>query len=80
MTGLPPLTGTPAAGQREGQSPDHRPCNLPFTALGTLFKGRQEFLDDLRRNLVRGEGHTVAVHGLGGVGSPWAAARVRLEA
>ncbi len=73
MTGLPPLTGTPAAGQREGQSPAHRPCNLPFTTLGTLFKGRQEFLADLRRNLVREDRRAVAVHGLGGVGKTRAA-------
>ena len=73
MTGLPPLPGTPAAGQREGQSPAHRPCNLPFTTLGTLFKGRQEFLADLRRNLVREDRRAVAVHGLGGVGKTRAA-------
>ena len=73
LTGLPPLTGTPAAGQREGLSPAHRPCNLPFTTLGTLFKGRQEFLADLRRNLVREDRRTVAVHGLGGVGKTRAA-------
>ena len=73
LTGLPPLTGTPAAGQREGLSPAHRPCNLPFTTLGTLFKGRQEFLADLRRNLVREDRRAVAVHGLGGVGKTRAA-------
>ena len=73
MTGLPPLKGTLAAGQREGLSPDHRPCNLPFTTLGTLFKGRQEFLADLRKNLVREDRRAVAVHGLGGVGKTRAA-------
>ena len=73
MTGLPPLTGTPAAGQREGLSPAQRRCNLPFTTLGTLFKGRQEFLADLRRNLVREDRAAVAVHGLGGVGKTRAA-------
>ncbi|MGZ6266731.1 MAG: tetratricopeptide repeat protein [Candidatus Limnocylindrales bacterium] len=46
---------------------------MPFTTLGTLFKGRQEFLADLRRNLVREDRRAVAVHGLGGVGKTRAA-------
>ena len=31
--------------------PDHKPNNLPDVPLGTLFKGRAEFLDDLRQML-----------------------------
>ena len=33
---------------------DHKPCNLPFTTLGTLFKGRGEFLADLKEEPVAG--------------------------
>jgi tetratricopeptide (TPR) repeat protein len=58
---------------------DHRPCNLPFETLGELFKGRGEFLADLRRRLVKPNGRAAAivgkqaVHGLGGVGKTRAA-------
>jgi hypothetical protein len=51
-----------------------RPIALPYSTLGPLFKGRDEFLARLRASL-RGaaEGHATAivgkaVHGLGGVG------------
>jgi hypothetical protein len=51
-----------------------RPIALPFSSLGPLFKGRDEFLQRLRASL-RGaaDGHATAivgkaVHGLGGVG------------
>ncbi len=63
----------------EGPPPDHKPCNLPVVTLGTLFKGRDGFLDDLRARLVVPNGRATAivsrqaVHGLGGVGKTRAA-------
>jgi len=63
----------------EGPPPDHKPCNLPMVTLGTLFKGRDEFLDDLRARLGVPDGRAAAivsrqaVHGLGGVGKTRAA-------
>ncbi|HEV3343604.1 MAG TPA: DUF4062 domain-containing protein, partial [Pirellulales bacterium] len=51
-----------------------KPIWLPYPSLGTLFKGREEFLVKLRESLQRGhDGHATAivgkaVHGLGGVG------------
>jgi tetratricopeptide (TPR) repeat protein len=52
-----------------------RPRNLPFTTIGTLFKGRDDFLAEIRAILTRNDGRAVAVHGLGGVGKT----RVALE-
>jgi len=51
---------------------------LPYPSLGTLFKGRDAFMDRLRASLVRDGGGTAAiagraVHGLGGVGKTRAA-------
>lgn len=52
----------------------HRPILLPYPSLGTLFKGREEFLQQLRVSLKQTtEGRTTALlgkalHGLGGVG------------
>ena len=63
----------------EGPPPEHKPCNLPLASLGTLFKGREAFLDDLQQRLgVPGARATaivnrLAVHGLGGVGKTRAA-------
>jgi tetratricopeptide (TPR) repeat protein len=51
-----------------------KPINLPYTSLGTLFKGRDGFLQDLREKLGSAVGRAVGVlaaqsiHGLGGVG------------
>jgi hypothetical protein len=51
-----------------------KPIELPYPSLGVLFKGRAEFLAQLRASLARAaEGHATAVvgkalHGLGGVG------------
>src|SRR5262249_39318062 len=51
-----------------------QPLWLPYPSLGTLFKGRDEFLDRLRASLTRpGDGRAAAItgkalHGLGGVG------------
>jgi len=63
----------------EGPPPDHKPCNLPMVTLGTLFKGRDEFLDGLRARLGVPNGLATAivsrqaVYGLGGVGKTRAA-------
>ena len=40
-----------------------KPVNLPFHSLGSLFKGREEFLQKLRRVLVEKPTHTAAVVG-----------------
>jgi tetratricopeptide (TPR) repeat protein len=62
---------------RDGFSvPERRPqpVNLPYKTLGTLFKGRDQFLEDLGARLRAGDGRAVGVlaaqsiHGLGGVG------------
>ncbi len=51
-----------------------KPTNLPYQSLGTLFKGREEFLEELHRKLSGAPGRAVgvlarqAIHGLGGVG------------
>jgi tetratricopeptide repeat protein/NB-ARC domain-containing protein len=51
-----------------------KPIALPYPSLGTLFKGREAFLKELRQSLTRAtEGHATAIvgkalHGLGGVG------------
>jgi tetratricopeptide (TPR) repeat protein len=50
-----------------------RPCNLPFTTIGSLFKGREEFLADIRAILMGKDHRAVAVYGLGGVGKTRAA-------
>jgi tetratricopeptide (TPR) repeat protein len=53
-----------------------RPANLPYVSLGSLFKGRDDFLTDLHGRLA---GHSAtlikghAIHGLGGVGKTRAA-------
>ena len=58
---------------------EHKPCNLPFKSIGTLFKGREAFLDDLQQRLGVRDGRAtaivnrLAVHGLGGVGKTRAA-------
>jgi tetratricopeptide (TPR) repeat protein len=59
--------------------PKAKPQNLPFGSIGTLFKGREEFLDQLRQVLIRKPTHIAAVtgkhaiHGLGGIGKTRAA-------
>jgi tetratricopeptide (TPR) repeat protein len=64
--------------------PDRRrgkPIVLPYPSLGTLFKGRDAFLQDLHASLSRGPGRTAitgsalcsALYGLGGIGKTRAA-------
>jgi hypothetical protein len=56
------------------EAPPRKPRNLPVASLGTLFKGREMFVEELRDSLSRtGDGHAAAVigkalHGLGGIG------------
>lgn len=56
------------------EAESQRIVHLPYPSLGTLFKGREAFLDQLRQSLqrgVRGAATAItgkAVHGLGGVG------------
>ena len=63
----------------EGPPPDHKPNNVPLASIGTLFKGREAFLDDLHERLGASNGGNTAsagrlvVHGLGGVGKTRAA-------
>ena len=54
-----------------------KPANIPYASLGTLFKGRDEFLTELRTHLTA-EATTVikghrTIHGMGGVGKTRAA-------
>ncbi len=69
----------------EGPPPDHKPCNLPLASIGTLFKGRDAFLVDLRKRLGVSDGRAtaivnrLAVHGLGGVGKTRAAVEYALR-
>lgn len=60
----------------------HRPANLPYASLGTLFKGRDAFLTCLRERLANHaatliKGH--AIHGLGGVGKTRSAVEYALR-
>ncbi|RYD30610.1 MAG: toll/interleukin-1 receptor domain-containing protein, partial [Verrucomicrobiaceae bacterium] len=72
-----PGSGLPETGGRPHPPPPHI-CNLP-TSIGSLFKGREDFLDRLRRGF-QGSGAkaspttaTQTVHGLGGIGKTRAA-------
>lgn len=61
------------------RDPDRQPNNLPYRSIGTLFKGRDAFLDDLRARLLGPDRRAAAIvaplamHGLGGVGKTRAA-------
>jgi Domain of unknown function (DUF4062) len=54
-----------------------KPIALPYPPLGSLFKGRDAFLNDLHASLSRGSGRTAivgsALYGLGGIGKTRAA-------
>jgi tetratricopeptide (TPR) repeat protein len=64
----------------------HKPNNLPYATLGSLFKGREEFLAQIRETLgevsksghrraaaITGSAQTAALYGLGGIGKTRAA-------
>jgi tetratricopeptide (TPR) repeat protein len=63
----------------KGPGSPAKSCNLPLVTIGPLFKGREAFLDDLRRRLGARDGRATAIvgrqaiHGLGGVGKTRAA-------
>jgi tetratricopeptide (TPR) repeat protein len=62
-----PANAEPAAG---------KPIVLPFPSIGSLFKGRDEFMVRLRESLRRGEQTAIvsqALYGLGGIGKTRAA-------
>jgi tetratricopeptide (TPR) repeat protein len=68
----------PALTERLTERLAQRVILLPYPSLGTLFKGRDTFMQRLRASLTRPEGGTAAiagraVHGLGGVGKTRAA-------
>ena len=54
--------------------PRAKPSNLKYATLGTLFKGRDEKLEEVHRRLTAGAGHAAStgarqvIHGLGGTG------------
>jgi hypothetical protein len=54
-----------------------KPIALPYSSLGGLFKGRDEFLKELHASVSRGSGRTAIVgsvlYGLGGIGKTRAA-------
>jgi hypothetical protein len=54
-----------------------KPIALPYSSLGGLFKGRDEFLKELHASLSRSSGRTAivgsALYGLGGIGKTRAA-------
>jgi tetratricopeptide (TPR) repeat protein len=56
-----------------GAASNARPRNLQFTTIGTLFKGRDDFLSEIRAILTRCDRRAVVVYGLGGVGKTRAA-------
>jgi hypothetical protein len=59
------------------KKPEHKPIALPYLSLSSLFKGRDAFLTDLHKSLIRGAGRTAIVgsvlYGLGGIGKARAA-------
>lgn len=63
------------------RDPDRKPNNLPTASIGSLFKGRAGFLEQLRQRLTgpnqNGKATAIvarqAIHGLGGVGKTRAA-------
>ena len=54
-----------------------KPTNIPYTTLGTLFKGRDTFLAELRQHLTAESTGAITgkrtIHGMGGVGKTRAA-------
>jgi tetratricopeptide (TPR) repeat protein len=65
---------------RDGTAPDsvlHQPIDLPYQSIGGRFKGRDQFLRDLRDSLLEHTGATAIVSnallGMGGIGKTRAA-------
>ena len=58
-------------------APLHQPIHLPYQSIGGLFKGRDQFLRDLRQSLLKHSGATAIVSnallGMGGIGKTRAA-------
>ena len=68
----------------DGGKTPHRPNNLPFISLGSLFKGREEVLDRLHKALTADAGAGTAIagralHGLGGIGKTRLAVEYALQ-
>ena len=60
----------------------HKPRNLPHGSIGSLFKGREQFLNELRASFEGSSATTIAgkvVHGLGGIGKTRAAIEYALR-
>jgi hypothetical protein len=60
------------------EKPCAKPIVLPYASLGSLFKGRDEFLRRLRESLTRADGGATAIvskalYGMGGIGKTRAA-------
>src|SRR5262249_3796161 len=73
---LRPAVAGPLA--EAGISPRPKPIVLPYPSIGTLFKGRNEFMATLRQSLMRAPAQAAsvisnAIHGLGGIGKTRAA-------
>lgn len=74
--GLQPFVNPAVAAQPQPAplSTPAPPVNMPYPTLGSLFKGRDAFLIELRRSLTQSSGPTVigsantTIHGLGGIG------------
>ncbi|HEX3357446.1 MAG TPA: tetratricopeptide repeat protein, partial [Tepidisphaeraceae bacterium] len=71
----PPIIQPPPVSPRDvSKRPAGKPIHLPYASLGTLFKGRDDFLTQLDKSLKQTPaGHAAAIvgkaiHGLGGVG------------
>ncbi|MDX0869753.1 DUF4062 domain-containing protein [Sinorhizobium medicae] len=63
-------------------APRHKPRNLPLGSIGALFKGREEFLSELRASFERSSATAITgkvMHGLGGIGKTRAAIEYGLK-
>ncbi|MCA1494064.1 tetratricopeptide repeat protein [Ensifer sp. NBAIM29] len=60
----------------------HKPRNLPHGSIGSLFKGREQLLNELRASFERSSATAIAgkvMHGLGGIGKTRAAIEYALK-
>ncbi len=74
----PPFSISHGSIVEEDKKPTHKLSNLQYASLGSLFKGREPFLRDLKDKLLN-EQKPVAVHGLGGIGKTRAAVEFALQ-